>query len=137
MTRARRRADGPAALFPVPAAAGRRRKGRVEVAVDKAVAAGYRDEVVSPKLDAGMVALARTLAGQLDEAARTMDPWALSRVSGELRAVLGQLRLDPTSRGGLRRDEFADLVASLARPTVTPADEAVPADGEPAVPHPA
>lgn len=128
----RRRAETPA-LFTVPAVPGR--KGRVEVAVDKAVAAGYRDDVVSPRLDAGMVALARTLARQLDHAARSMDPWALSRVSGELRAVLAQLRLDPTARGGLRRDEFADLVANLARPTVI--DEAGTGDGDAAVPHPA
>lgn len=104
------------------------------MAVDKAVTAGYRDDVVSAALDAGMVALARTLARQLDHAARTVDPWALSRLSGELRAVLGQLRLDPTSRGGMRRDEFADLIATLARPTL-----AAPGgpDDDTAPPHPA
>lgn len=127
----RRRRDPPAALFAVPGGPAVR-KGRVEVAVDKAVSAGYRDEVVSPRLDAGMVALARTLARQLDHAARTMDPWALARISGELRAVLAQLRLDPTARGGLHRDEFADLVASLARPTVV---DAGAGDGESALPH--
>jgi hypothetical protein len=107
-------ADGPA------------RKGRVESAVDKAVRAAQKDQVVSVTLDAGAVALARTLARLIDQAARTLDPWSLARLSGELRAVLTSLRLDPVSRGGVRRDEFADLLATLARPTAGGDDDDAP-----------
>ena len=115
---AKRRDRAAEPLWP----AARPRRGRVESALDKALTAAYADAVVSPTLDAGTVALARTLAAQLDVASGLLDPWAIARLSGEFRAVLAALRLDPTSRGALKRDEFAELLAELARPSTSSVD---------------
>lgn len=111
-----RRPTDQDALFPAAPA----RRGRVELAVSKAIAAAQRDKTVSSALDAGAAALARSLARQADLSAAARDPWALARISGELRAVLSSLRLDPVARGALKRDEFAELIAALARPTAAP-----------------
>jgi hypothetical protein len=90
------------------------RKGRVEVAVDKAVRAAQADKAIGP-LDAGLIALARTLARSLDGAAAGGDRWVTARLAGELRETLARLRLDPTSRGA-HRGELAGFLADLARP---------------------
>src|SRR5262245_9583846 len=94
-------------------------KGRVEVAVDKAVRAAQRDETIGT-LDAGLVALARTLARSLDGAATADDRWVTARLAGELRETLARLRLDPTARGA-HRGELAGFLADLARPDPGPA----------------
>jgi hypothetical protein len=107
----RKPAEQPA-LF----ASGRARKGRVEVAVDKAVRAAQKEHTLG-ELDAGLVALARTLARSVDGAAAGGDRWVTARLAGELRETLARLRLDPTARGA-DRAELADFLASLGRPTV-------------------
>jgi len=89
-------------------------KGRVEVAVDRAVAAAKRDKALAD-VDGGLVAVARTVGRALDQAAGEQDKWAVARLAGELASTLARLRLDPSSRGG-DRDSLANLIASLARP---------------------
>jgi len=116
----RRPAGEQPPLFP----ARRPVKGRVEVAVDKAVRAAQRDKSVG-ELDAGLIALARTLARSLDGAAGANDRWVTARLAGELRETLARLRLDPTARGA-HRDQVADFLADLARP-----DPGTPAVGNP------
>jgi hypothetical protein len=103
-------ADQPP-LFPTST-----RKGRVEVAVDKAVRAAQKEQTLGV-LDAGLIALARTLARSLDGAATGGDRWVTARLAGELRETLARLRLDPTARGA-DRAELADFLASLGRPTL-------------------
>jgi hypothetical protein len=90
------------------------RKGRVEQAVDRAVRAAQADKAIGA-LDAGLVALARTLARSLDGAAGADDRWVTARLAGELRETLARLRLDPTARGA-HRGELAGFLADLARP---------------------
>jgi hypothetical protein len=90
-------------------------KGRVEVAVDRAVAVARRDQALTP-VDDGLVAVARTVARALDQAAAEQDKWAVARLAGELSSTLARLRLDPSSRGG-DRDSLANFLADLARPT--------------------
>ena len=106
----RRPAGEQPPLFP----ARRPVKGRVEVAVDKAVRAAQRDKAIG-ELDAGLIALARTLARSLDGAASANDRWVTARLAGELRETLARLRLDPTARGA-HRGELAGFLADLARP---------------------
>ena len=107
----RRTADQPPLFLP-----GTPRKGRVEVAVDKAVRAAQREQTLG-ELDAGLIALARTLARSLDGAAAGSERWVTARLAGELRETLARLRLDPTARGA-DRAELADLIASLGRPSM-------------------
>jgi hypothetical protein len=117
----RRPADQPA-LFPTRAP----RKGRVELAVDRAVKAAQADKALGA-MDAALIAEARTVAAALDSAAG--DPaggWLVARLAGELREILARLRLDPTSRGA-SRGELAGFLADLARP-----DPGGPAVGDPA-----
>ena len=106
----RKPAAAQPALFPTKAP----RKGRVELAVDRAVAAAQRDKAIGA-VDAGIVALARTLARSLDGAAGADDRWVTARLAGELRETLARLRLDPTSRGA-GRGELAGFLADLGRP---------------------
>lgn len=89
-------------------------KGRVEVAVDRAVAAAQRDKALAD-VDGGLVAVARTVARALDQAAGKEEKWAVARLAGELSSTLARLRLDPSSRGG-DRDTLATFLASLASP---------------------
>jgi len=105
----RRPADQPALFDPR-----KPRKGRVELAVDKAVRAAQADKAIGT-LDAGLVALARTLAASLDGAAGADDRWVTARLAGELRETLARLRLDPTARGA-HRGELAGFLADLGRP---------------------
>lgn len=98
-----------AALFAAAA------KKRAKLAVDKAIRRGQREGLVSAELDAGLCAVARTLAESLDEcAAAGGDKWLLARLAGELRETLGRLRLDPTARVTGAPDELADLMAQMA-----------------------
>lgn len=116
----RRPVDQPALFDPK-----RPRKGRVELAVDRAVKAAQTDKAIGA-LDAGLVAQARTLAASLDRAAA--DPaggWLVAQLARELRETLARLRLDPTSRGA-QRGELAGFLADLARP-----DPGHPAVGDP------
>lgn len=96
------------------------RKGRCESNVDRAVLAGYAAGTVDKNLDAAAVALARTLARATDAQAEAGNPWAIAALARELRVLLERLRLDPVSRGAGDRDEFADFLSDLAKPTAAP-----------------
>ena len=96
------------------------RKGRCETNVDTAVRAGYDAGVVDAKLDAGAVAMARTVARALDAQAEGGNAWAVAALARELRTILERLRLDPTARGLGNRDEFAEFLHDLAQPTAAP-----------------
>lgn len=113
MTRGKRRktSDDQLELLGVR----RPRLGRVERSVNAAIRRGYADGWVDKDLDAGMCAVARSLARMLDGAVSDDDRWAVARLTGELRETLRAMRLEPTSRGA-GGDEFADLVASLSAP---------------------
>lgn len=117
----RRRRD--AALFDLPAA----RKGRVEVALDRAIAAA-RDVKSLSALDAAIVTLARAQARGVDAAEGARDTWALAAIGRELRETLIRMRLDPASRG-VGADGLAEFLAALSTP-----DPAGPAVGD--TPHP-
>lgn len=80
--------------------------------------AAYAAGVVDKDLDAAAIALARTLARATDQQA-TPDgnAWAVAALARELRTLLERLRLDPTARGAGDRDEFAEFLSDLAKPT--------------------
>lgn len=105
----------PPLLTLVPA-----RKGRCESNVDTAVRAAYEAGVVDSKLDAAAVAMARTVARALDAQAEAGNPWAVAALARELRSTLERLRLDPVARGLGDRDEFAEFLHDLAKPTTAP-----------------
>jgi hypothetical protein len=105
----RRPTDQPALFDPKKS-----RKGRVELAVDRAVRAAQADKAIGT-LDAGLIAQARTLAAALDQSAADREGWLVARLAGELRETLARLRLDPTSRGA-HRGELAGFLADLGRP---------------------
>lgn len=108
MTRRRRARDD--ALFPLPAA----RKGRVEVALDRAITAA-RDAKSLSALDAAIITLARAQARGVDAAEGARDTWALAAIGRELRETLIRMRLDPASRG-VGADGLAEFLAALAHP---------------------
>ncbi len=110
MARARRSAD-EGGLFNLPAG----RRGRVETAVNKAIMAARKQNLVDD-LDGALITLARAQARSVDVAEAARDVWALARVGGELRDSLIRLRLDPTSRGAFR-DDVGGFLADLAKPT--------------------
>ncbi len=110
MARARRTTEDKG-LFALPAG----RRGRVESAVNKAITAARRQNLVDD-LDGALITLARAQARAVDVAEAARDVWALSRAGGELRESLIRLRLDPTSRGAFR-DDVAGFLADLAKPT--------------------
>lgn len=99
------------ALFDLPAG----RMGRVERAINTAIAAARRDGALID-VDTGALTLARSQARGVDMAEGARDVWALARIGGELRETLIRLRLDPVSRGA-SRDQLADFLASLTEPT--------------------
>lgn len=107
VTRRRRRDD---ALFTLPAA----RKGRVEVALDRAIAAARAGKSLSA-LDAAIVTLARAQARGVDAAESSRDTWALAAIGRELRETLIRMRLDPASRG-VGADGLAEFLAALSSP---------------------
>jgi len=97
-------------LFDLPPG----RKGRVERAVDAAIAAARRDGALAD-VDGAALTLARAQARGVDIAEAGQDLWALARIGAELREMLQRLRLDPVSRGG-QSDDVRDFLADLARP---------------------
>jgi hypothetical protein len=106
---AKRRAPAQPSLF------GPHGRRRVKVAVDKAIRRGQRDGHLESSLDAGLCAVARTLAEALDEtSAAGGDKWLLARLTSELRETLTRLKLDPSARVTDERDELAELVAQLS-----------------------
>lgn len=93
------------------------RRGRVELALDKAVRASYAEGSIDPKVDLGAVTLAREVARVVDQAAAKRDHWAVVAASRELREVLARLGLDPRSRGTGPTDGVAQALAELATPS--------------------
>lgn len=93
----------------------RRRKGRVEVATDKAIAAGHRDQSIDVRLDAAAAALARELAAAVDVAARKQDVWAVAQSGRQLSEQLIRLGLDPRARHTGPSDAVADALRELAQ----------------------
>lgn len=98
-----------------PALFGAGARRRVKQAVDRAIRRGQREGLLATELDAGLCAMARTLAEALDEASGAGgDRWLLARLNGELRETLARLRLDPTARPTDNRDDLQELLAALA-----------------------
>lgn len=89
--------------------------GRVERALYVAVPRAIRDGHLDKELDAGIVAVARSVARALDLAAVEGDKWAVARLSQELRELLTRMRLEPTSRGS-SSDGLADIIAAIGAP---------------------
>lgn len=90
---------------------------RVQLGVNAALRRGTQDGFLDAALDAGLVALCRTLAAQIDAHVNTAgDGWLLVRMAAELRETLTRLRLDPTTRGATT-DNLDDFLRSLAEPT--------------------
>lgn len=108
------------ALFDLPGG----RMGRVERAINTAIAAARRDGALID-VDTGALTLARSQARGVDLAEAARDVWALARIGGELRETLIRLRLDPVSRGATR-DQLADFLASLTEPSPPTAGNETP-----------
>jgi hypothetical protein len=123
-----RRRTSPEPLFGLPAG----RKGRVEAALDKAIAAARQAGNLSD-VDGAAITLARAQARGVDAAEGGRNPWALAALGRELRETLIRLRMDPVSRGG-NRESIAEFLAALGRPTPgepSSGDGAGPAVGDP------
>jgi len=118
------RGRGSAALFDLPPA----RKGRVEVALDKALGVARAAGALSD-LDAAVYTLARAQARGVDLAEADRNTWALAAIGRELRETLIRMRLDPVSRGA-NRDDLVEFLRSLAHPDPAPG----PAVGDPPKP---
>lgn len=96
---------------------GAARTQRVKRGVDLAIRHGQAANFCDSTLDAGLIALARTLAVQIDTCASAGgDGWLLARLAGELRETLTRLRLDPTARGATS-DNLDDFLRALSEPT--------------------
>lgn len=87
----------------------RRRRARVERAVDASIAVARKANTVTP-LQTALVATARALGRALDVAEAKHDPYAVATVARELRAVAADLELLPHAQS---RDPFAELLAEL------------------------
>lgn len=72
--------------------------GAMTAATRGAVAAGLEGGRIDRKLDAALGVLAVELARALDLSAARRDPYGVTTVSRELRAVLARLGLDPAAR---------------------------------------
>lgn len=103
----------PAALFDVP----RGRRGRVESALERAIAAARKAGALADA-DAAALTLARAQARGVDIAEAANQLWALAAIGRELRETLIRLRLDPVSRGG-DRDSIIEFLRSLGTPEHT------------------
>lgn len=108
MSKPRRTSD--AALFNLPP----RAKGRVETALDKALAAARKAGMLAD-VDAAVLTLARAQARGVDAAEQERNTWALAAIGRELRETLIRMRMDPVSRGA-NRDELVTFLRSLADP---------------------
>lgn len=97
-------------LFALPP----RAKGRVEVALDKAIAAARASGALSD-VDVAVLTLARAQARGVDCAETDRNTWALAAIGRELRETLIRMRMDPVSRG-TSKDELIDFLRSLAQP---------------------
>jgi len=72
----------------------------------------YRDGHLDRELDAGAVALARTIGRAVDQAAAVGEFYAVAQLSRELRELLGRMKLDPSARK-VGKDDLADILAGL------------------------
>jgi len=92
--------------------------GQLLRSTNVSIARGYVEAIIDRKLDAALVAAARTLARAIDEeAAPGGDRYLLAKLIAEFRDTVIRLRLDPVSRGGDKND-FAGLLDSLRTPEV-------------------
>lgn len=98
------------ALFNLPP----RPKGRVEVALDKALTAARAAGGLTD-VDLAVLTLARAQARGVDCAEADRNTWALAAIGRELRETLIRMRMDPVSRGS-SKDELIEFLRSLAQP---------------------
>jgi hypothetical protein len=103
----------PDRLFDLHA---RRRPGRVEVAVNKALGAARKAEVIGP-LDAAAAAGLRVLARELDQLESDPDSpgGTIAYVGAEFRKTLAELGLTPASRSETENDDDAGELAAVLR----------------------
>lgn len=103
----------PDRLFDLRA---RRRPGRVEIAVNKALGAARKTDAVGP-LDAAAAAGLRVLARELDQLEADPDSpgGTIAYVAAEYRKTLAELGLTPASRSEVADDDDAGELAAVLR----------------------
>ena len=111
----KRRATPGAGQGTLAIVGGRRRRYRVELAVDGAIREGQKAGSLDTKLDAGAAALARELAAMVDVAARKEDVWAAAQAGRQLSEQLTRLGLDPRARAGGVADELIEELRALGK----------------------
>lgn len=96
-------------------AGARRRVGRHEAQVNKALTAALTEGGQDVLLDAGARTAARGAARALDVAESKDDVWAVAQATRQLLDVLRELGATPRSRAAGPSDAIADALRDLAR----------------------